>query len=93
MIRSSNDESEVINNSPLLAVLETESIKYVSISNKTTITEFKLVETLLKEAGIEGYSLSYPSDNFSNKFLLSRASPLQYLLCDWEHTSDNAYIR
>src|SRR6266498_4088866 len=74
MIRPPNDESEVIDNSPLLAVPETESVKYVSISNKITVAEFELVETLLKEAGIEAYSLSYPSDNFPDK------------LCEREHT-------
>ena len=52
-----------------------------------------MVETLLKEAGIEGYSLSYPSDNFPDKFPLSRASPSHCPLCEREHTSDNAYIR
>ncbi|RIA86443.1 hypothetical protein C1645_829257 [Glomus cerebriforme] len=93
MIRPSNDESEVIDNSPLLAVPETESVKYVSICNETTVAEFELVEILLKEAGIEGYSLSYPSDNFPDKFPLSCASPSHCPLCDREHTSDNAYIR
>src|SRR6266498_2193622 len=93
MIRPPNDESEVIDNSPLLAIPETESIKYVSISNETTVAEFELVEILLKEAGIEGYSLSYPSDNFPDKFPLSRTSPSHCPLCEWEHTSDNAYIR
>src|SRR6266542_3563514 len=52
MIRPPNDESEVIDNSPLLAVPEMESVKYISISNETTVAEFELVETLLKEAGI-----------------------------------------
>src|SRR5207248_3198034 len=80
-------------NSPLLAVLETESVKYVSISNETTVAEFELVETLLKEAGIEGYSLLYPSDNFPDKFPLSRTSPSHCPLCDREHSSENAYIR
>ena len=56
MIRSPNDESEIIDNSPLLAVPETESVKYANISNETTISEFELVETLLQEASIEGYN-------------------------------------
>ena len=68
MIRPPNDESEVIDNSPLLAVPEMESVKYANISNETTIAEFELVETLLQEASIEGYSLSYPSENFPDKF-------------------------
>lgn len=93
MICPSNNESEVINNSLLLAVPETENIKYVSISNETTVAEFKLVEILLKEANIEGYNLLYPSDNFPDKFPLSRISSSHYLLCEWKHISDNAYIR
>uniref|UniRef100_U9UAF5 NrS-1 polymerase-like helicase domain-containing protein n=1 Tax=Rhizophagus irregularis (strain DAOM 181602 / DAOM 197198 / MUCL 43194) TaxID=747089 RepID=U9UAF5_RHIID len=92
MIRPPNDESEVIDNSPLLAVPETESVKYASISNETTIAEFELVETLLQEASIEGYSLSYPSENFPNKFPLSRISPSHCPICDREHDSDHGYI-
>src|SRR6266540_6449725 len=72
MICPPNDESEIIDNSPLLAVPKTESVKYANISNETTIAKFELVETLLQEASIEGYSLSYPSENFSDKFPLSR---------------------
>ena len=82
MIRSPNDESEIIDNSPLLAVSETESVKYANISNETTIAEFELVETLLQEASIEGYSLSYPSENFPDKFPLSRISSSHYSICD-----------
>ena len=52
-----------------------------------------MIEILLKEAGIEGYSLSYPSDKFPDKFPLSRVSPSDCPLCGREHTSDNAYIR
>ncbi|PKK56200.1 hypothetical protein RhiirC2_800534, partial [Rhizophagus irregularis] len=93
MIRPPNDESEVIDNSPLLAVPETESVKYANISNETTTeAEFELVETLLKEAGIEGYNLSYPSENFPDKFPLSRISPSHCPICDREHDSDNGYI-
>ena len=92
MIRPPNDESEIINNSPLLAVPEMESVKYANISNETTIAEFELVETLLQEASIEGYSLSYPSENFPDKFPLSRISPSHCPICDREHNSDNAYI-
>ena len=47
MICSPNDESEIIDNSSLLTVLETKSVKYANISNETTIAEFELVETLL----------------------------------------------
>src|SRR6266498_908022 len=82
MIRPPNDESEIIDNSPLLAISETESIKYVSISNETTVAKFELVEILLKKAGIEGYSLSYPSDNFPDKFPLLHISPSYCPICD-----------
>src|SRR6266480_3621908 len=81
MIRSPNDESEIINNSPLLAVPEMESVKYANISNETTIAEFELVETLLQEASIEGYSLSYSSENFSDKFLLLRIFSSHCSIC------------
>ena len=47
---------------------------------------------MLKEAGIKGYSLSYPSENFPNKFLLSRISPSHCPICDREHDSDYGYI-
>ncbi|CAG8601862.1 3268_t:CDS:2 [Funneliformis caledonium] len=92
MIRPSNDESEVIK-SPLLDIPESEVKRFPMENNdivgKTTEAEaeFKVVETLLKEAGIEGYNLSYPSDNFSDKFPLSRASPSQCPLCDRKHTT------
>ena len=82
MIRPPNDESEIIDNSPLLTVSETESVKYANISNETTIAEFELVETLLQEASIEGYSLLYLSEDFPNKFPLSRISPSYCPICD-----------
>ena len=93
MIRPPNDESKVIENSPLLVVLKAEIEGCSNTNNVTTDTEFELVETLLQEASIEGYNLSYPSDNFPDKFPLSRISPSHCPLCDQEHTSDNAYIR
>src|SRR4051794_40457641 len=92
MICSPNDKSEIINNNFLLAVLERKH-KIFSISNEITVAEFELVETLLKEADIEGYSLSYLSDNFFDKFLLSCIFSSYCLLCEWEHISDNTYIR
>src|SRR4051812_26214857 len=92
MIRSPNNESEIIDNSLLLVIPETESVKYANISNETTIAELELVETLLQEASIEGYSLSYPSENFPDKFLLSRISSSHCPICDRKHNSDNAYI-
>src|SRR2546421_404648 len=63
MIRPPNDESEVVK-SPLLDIPEPEVKRFPmenNIVNETTEAEFEVVETLLKEAGIEGYSLSYPS--------------------------------
>src|SRR6266480_1390375 len=96
MIRSPNDESEVVK-SPLLDIPEPEVKRFPmennDIVNKTTEAEFEVIETLLKEAGIEGYSLSYPSDNFPDKFPLSRAFSSHCPLCEREHTSDNAYIK
>ncbi|GES76855.1 hypothetical protein GLOIN_2v1770262 [Rhizophagus clarus] len=93
MIRPLNDESKVIENSPLLVVLKAEMEGCPNTNNVTTDAEFELVETLLQEASIEGYNLSYPSDNFPDKFPLSRISPSHCPLCNWKHTSDNAYIR
>src|SRR6266540_1967350 len=96
MIRLPNDESEVVK-SPLLDILEPEVKRFPvennDIVSETTEAEFEVVEILLKEAGIKGYSLSYPSDNFPDKFPLSRISPSQCPLCDREHTSNNAYIK
>ncbi|CAB4384096.1 unnamed protein product [Rhizophagus irregularis] len=92
MIRPPNDESEIIDNSPLLAIPKAKMEGCFSTNNVTTDAEFKLVETLLQEASIEGYSLSYPSENFPDKFPLSRISPSHCPLCDREHDSDNGYI-
>ena len=92
MIRPPNDESEVVD-SPLLAISEPEVKKYNDdTNNETTEAEFELVEKLLQEANIEGYSLSYPSEDFPNKFPLSRNSPSHCPICDREHESENAYI-
>ncbi|CAB4384721.1 unnamed protein product [Rhizophagus irregularis] len=92
MIRPPNDESEVIKNSPLLVVPKAKMEGCPSTNNVTTDAEFELVETLLQEASIEGYSLSYPSENFPNKFPLSRISPSHCPICDREHDSDHGYI-
>ncbi len=98
MIHLLNDDFKVID-SPLLAVSEPEVKRYLTkenenndISSKTTQVEFDFVESLLRENGIEGYSLSYPSENFSDKFSLSCISSSHCPLCDQEHTSDNTYI-
>ncbi len=81
MICLPNDESEVIN-SPLLTISETEMRRCPNINNVTTDAEFKLIETLLQEANIEGYSLSYSSENFPDKFPLSCFSLSYYPICD-----------
>jgi hypothetical protein len=91
MIRLPNDESEIAEN-PLLIVPEPEMGRCPSINNATTDAEFELVEGLLQEVSIEGYSLSYPSENFPDKFPLSCISPSHCPICDREHDSDNAYI-
>src|SRR5436309_6852656 len=87
MIQLPNDESEVVK-SPLLDVLEPEvkrfPVENSDIVSETTEAKFEVIETLLKEAGIEGYNLSYPSDNFPDKFPLSCASPSHCLLCERE---------
>ena len=64
-----------------------------NIVSETAKAKFEVVETLLKEAGIEGYSLTYPFNNFPDKFLLSRVSPSHCPLCDREYSNENAYIR
>jgi hypothetical protein len=92
MIHPPNDESEIIKNSPLLDIPEPKVQRIDDTNSETTEAEFELVETLLKEAGIEGYSLSYPSENFPNKFPLSRISSSHCLICDREHDSEHGYI-
>ncbi|CAB4393917.1 unnamed protein product [Rhizophagus irregularis] len=57
-----------------------------------TKVELELVEKLLKEASIEGFNLSYPSESTPNIFLLKRMSSSYCSLCDREHTNENAYI-
>ncbi|RIA82546.1 hypothetical protein C1645_835199 [Glomus cerebriforme] len=96
MLLHPNNDSE-IKDSSLLAVLKPEvkrfPVKNNDIISETTEAEFEVVETLLKEAGIEGYNLSYPSDKFPNKFLLSRISPSDCPLCDREHTNKQSGMR
>ncbi|GES83069.1 highly derived D5-like helicase-primase [Rhizophagus clarus] len=97
MIRPPNDESEVVD-SPLLKVPETEvkrsndTVPEVSTNGEATQADFDFVESLLEENCIEGYTLSFPSENIPDLFPLTRNSPSQCPLCDREHTSDNAYI-
>jgi hypothetical protein len=91
MIRLPNDELEVVKSS-LLDILEPKVQRFDDTNSETTEAKFELVETLLKEAGIEGYSLSYPSESFPNKFPLSRISPSNCPIYDREHDSDYGYI-
>ncbi|CAB4384660.1 unnamed protein product [Rhizophagus irregularis] len=91
MIRPPNDESEITEN-PFLIVPEPEMGRCPNINNITTDAELELVERLLQKANIEGYNLSYSSENFSDKFPLSHLSPSHCPICDREHDSDNAYI-
>ncbi|PKC03974.1 hypothetical protein RhiirA5_379753 [Rhizophagus irregularis] len=81
MIRLPNDESE-ITESPLLIIPEPEMGRCPNINNVTINAELELVEELLQEANIEGYSLSYPSENFPDKFPLSHLSPSYCPICD-----------
>jgi hypothetical protein len=93
MLRPPNDESPVAD-SPLLVVSEIKSSKRGPEGlNEVSQHEFELVVKLLKENSIEGYDLSYPSDDKPGIFPLIRISPSHCLICKREHTSDNAYIR
>ncbi|CAB4377733.1 unnamed protein product [Rhizophagus irregularis] len=92
MIRPPNDESEIIENSPFLVVPKSESINHSSIGVYATEVELELVEKLLKEASIEGFNLSYPSESTPDIFPFKRMSPSYCSLCDREHTNENAYI-
>jgi hypothetical protein len=65
MICPPNDESEIIENSPLLVVPKSESISHSNMGVDATEVELELVEKLLKEANIEGFNLSYPSKDVS----------------------------
>src|SRR2546423_5228202 len=69
MIRPPNDESKVIKSS-LLAVPEPEVKRCNDINSE--ITEVELVEKLLEEASIEGFNLSFPSEQSPDVFSLKR---------------------
>ena len=92
MIRPPNDESEIIENSLLLVVPKSESISHSSMGVDATEVKLELVEKLLREASIEGFNLSYPSESTPDIFPLKRMSPLYCSLCDQKHTNENAYI-
>jgi hypothetical protein len=93
MIRPPNDESEVVKSS----LLEPEVKSCPKGNNdmnseETSQVEFDYVESLLRDNSIEGYTLSFPSDNTPHLFPLSRNSPSHCPLCGREHTSENGYI-
>ncbi|GBC26150.2 hypothetical protein GLOIN_2v1780981 [Rhizophagus irregularis DAOM 181602=DAOM 197198] len=95
IIRPPNDDSRVID-SPLLVVPESEvnrcSKENNDTSSETTQADFDFVESLLGGNSIEGYTLSFPSDNIPDLFPLTRNSPSHCPICDREHESDNGYI-
>ena len=92
MIRPPNDESEIIENSPLLVIPESESISYSSMGVDVTEVELDLVEKLLRESSIEGFNLLFPSEQSPDVFPLKRIAQSYCSLCDREHTNENAYI-
>ncbi|RGB22534.1 hypothetical protein C1646_775922 [Rhizophagus diaphanus] len=71
ILRPPNDESEVVE-SPLLVIPESESISYSSMGVDATEVKLELVEKLLKEASIEEFNLSFPSEQSPDVF------PLKY---------------
>ena len=92
MIRPPNDESEVIDNSPLLAVPEPEVKRCNDINSEITEVKFELVEKLLEKASIEGFNLSFPSEQSPDVFSLKCIASSYCSLCDREYTNKNAYI-
>ncbi|RHZ51136.1 hypothetical protein Glove_482g83 [Diversispora epigaea] len=100
MLRPPNDEAPVID-SPLLIVPEPATSRIYNSHNKATDTtdvELELLESLLKDANIEGYELLSPTDKFPDTFPLKRIAPAYCPLCDREydykepHNSENAYV-
>src|SRR5437773_12182104 len=95
MLHLFNNESKVIK-SPLLVLPENkQTVQFQKFDNeisKTSQTEFKLVERLLKDNNIKGYNLSYSTNSISDIFSLIRVSLLYCLLCKQEYSSENAYI-
>ncbi|PKC54868.1 hypothetical protein RhiirA1_476537 [Rhizophagus irregularis] len=91
MIRPPNDDSRIID-SPLLTVSEPEVKRCPIKGNENTDAniendqaEFDFIETLLRDNSIEGYTLSFPSDNIPDLFPLVRNSPSHCPICDREH--------
>ena len=95
MLRPPNDESEVVK-SPLLVLSEPEVRRCNVTNNETTEAELELevelIEKLLQEASIEGFNLSFPSEQSPDVFPLKRMAQSYCSLCDREHTNENAYI-
>src|SRR6266496_6686534 len=91
MIRPSNDESKVIKSS-LLAIPKPEVKRCNDINSEITEVEFKLVEKLLEKASIEGFNLSFPSEQSSDIFSLKHIALSYCSLYDREYTNKNAYI-
>ena len=81
MIRPPNDELKVIKSS-LLAVPEPEVKRCNDINSEITEVEFELVEKLLEEASIEGFNLSFPSEQSPDVFSLKRIASSYCSLCD-----------
>ncbi|UZO17920.1 uncharacterized protein OCT59_009252 [Rhizophagus irregularis] len=90
MLRTPNDKSRIID-SPLLVVLEIKTASHDSGNNEITQAEFAELEKLLKENNIDGYNLSYPSDNKPDIFPLTCISPSHYPLCDQDHNRRKYY--
>ncbi|RIA89692.1 hypothetical protein C1645_824455 [Glomus cerebriforme] len=87
MIRPSNDESKVIKSS-LLVVSEPEVKRCNDINSEITEIEFKLVEKLLEETSIEGFNLSFSSEQSPDVFSLKRIAPSYCSLCDQEYINE-----
>ncbi|RGB27188.1 hypothetical protein C1646_769438 [Rhizophagus diaphanus] len=81
MIHLPNDKSEVIDNSSLLAIPEPEVKRCNDINSEITEVKFKLVEKLLKEISIEGFNLSFPSEQSPDIFSLKRIALSYCSLC------------
>ncbi len=91
MIRSPNNESEVVKSS-FLDISKPKVKIYDDTNSETDQAEFELVEELLEKASIEGFNLSYPSESSPNVFPLKHIGQSYCSLCDQKHTSENEYI-
>ncbi|CAG8549884.1 16032_t:CDS:2, partial [Cetraspora pellucida] len=91
MLRPPNDESKIIK-SPILDKPKTEVKRCNDANGEITQADYDFVELLLRDNCVEGYTLSFPSENTPNLFSLTRNSPSHCPICDREHTNENAYI-